>query len=531
MTDNTGETISKRKFLQSIGMIGGSAAVYTAMQGLGITHAATASNPPEMATDGNGKKIIILGAGLSGMTMAMEMSKKGYDCKIIEARSFVGGRCQSARKGTVIEEVGGERQVCNFEDGQYLNIGPWRIPAEHKATIYYCNKLGVPLEPMLNESNHNIYYSENIEGPLNGKRLKLIEARIDRHGNIAELLAKAARSGKLDDDLSAEDVELLIDHLRSTGLLDRRELNYRANRARGYADYPGAGMDGGKLSEPHDFSDILKVKLGSLYHTADHPAVMFQVVGGMDQLAFALEKQLKPGTITFNSEVTNINHSPEGVQITCMDTKSGAETIVEGDYCISTIPYPVLNKISSNLSQELKDAIKSAFSGPAYKIGLQMDYRFWEKEEMIYGGSSYSDLEFHGETNYPSSNLHGDKGVILGNYIFGLAGSVALSNMSVADRIEHALNIGEKLHPGKYRKHFNGNAISMAWHKDKYSLSGAAGWFPRGIRKNLPTILKGESRVLFSGDGASPYNVAWMIGAFESAWATMTELDKRVAQM
>lgn len=528
---NDNNILSKRDFLQSIGMIGGSAAVYTAMQGMGIAHAATAEAPPKLSSEGSGKKILILGAGLSGMALAYEMAKKGYDCQIIEARSFAGGRCQSARKGTVLEEIGGERQVCNFEDGQYLNIGPWRIPAEHTPTIHYCHELGVELEPMINESVHALYYSENIEGPLKGKRLKQIETKIDRDGNVAELLAKAARGGKLDDQFGEEDIERLISYLTGTGLLDRRELNYRANRARGFASYPGAGLDGGELSEPMNFKEVLKVKLGNIYHTADHPAVMFQVKGGMDQLAFALERALKPGMITFNSEVTFINQNPDSVKVTYVDTKTGKETEIEGDYCVSTIPYPVLNKISSNFSEDLIDAIKSARGGPAYKIGLQFSERFWETQEMIYGGSSYTDLQYHGETSYPSADLHGQKGVMLANYIFGGAGSVALSNMSLEERVEHTLNIGEKLHPGKFRKYYNGEAISYSWHKDKYALSGAAGWFGRGIRKNLPRILEGEPRMLFSGDGASPYNAAWMIGAFESTWATMAEIDKRAAQM
>lgn len=531
MTDEIKSLQTKRDFLQALGVIGGSAAVYTAMQGMGIAQAATAEKPPVMSTEGKGKKVIILGAGLSGMAMAYEMSKKGYDCKIIEARAFVGGRCQSARKGTVLEEVGGEKQICRFEDDQYLNIGPWRIPAEHKPVIHYCHKLGVPLEPMINESVHALIYSENMEGPLKGQRIKQIEAKIDRHGYVAELLAKAATGGKLDDELSEEDIEGLLDYLRGTGLIDRKELNYRANRARGFSSYPGAGLDGGEMSEPYAMSDILKLKLARIYHTADHPAVMFQVKGGMDQIAFALEDNLPNGIITFNSEVTDIYQDEDKVRITYKNTSSGEENVMEGDFVISTIPYPVLTKIPTNFSQELTDAIKTARGFPAFKVGLQFDNRFWEKEEMIYGGSSYTDLQYHGETSYPSGDLHGEKGVILANYIFGGAGSVALSNMSPAERAEHALDIGEKLHPGKYRKHYNGNAISYSWHKDKYALGGAAGWFPRGIRKNLPTILKGEKRVMFAGDGASPFNAAWMVGAFESAWQAMAELDKRAAQM
>ena len=55
--------MTKRTFLQSVGMIGGTAAVMTAMQGWDIGFASEMDRPPELSTDGKGKKVIILGAG------------------------------------------------------------------------------------------------------------------------------------------------------------------------------------------------------------------------------------------------------------------------------------------------------------------------------------------------------------------------------------------------------------------------------------------------------------------------------------
>ncbi|MBT5187635.1 MAG: flavin monoamine oxidase family protein [Kordiimonadaceae bacterium] len=530
MTDNSYD-LSKRDFLQAIGMIGGSAAMYTAMTGLNMAQASSLEEPPELSSEGKGKKLLILGAGLSGLAIALEMQKKGYKCEIIEARDHEGGRCQSARKGKVIQELGGEKQVCNFEHGQYLNIGPWRIPAEHKAVIHYCRELDVELQPMINESGYGIFYNQGIEGALKGKRLRQVDVAIDREGNIEELLAKAVNDGSLDDKLSAEDKEGLLEYLATTGLLDRKELFYRANRARTYENYPGTGLDAGKMSEPYEISELLKVKLGMRAQTADHPAVMFQAKGGMDQIPFTMSKALKRGTIKYNREVTNIIHSEDNVKVTYKDLKSGREKTLTADYCITTIPFSVLNGIDNNFSPELKDAMKSASSSPAYKIGLQFDRRFWEEDDMIYGGESRSDIPDHYTTSYPSADLYGKNGgVVLSNYKFG-GGSVQLSNNTVAERIEHALMIGEKLHPGNYRKHFNGNAISMSWHKDKYSLGGASSYRSNRLRrKHIPTVLKGEKRMLFSGGGISPYHSAWMTGAIEGAWATIADLDKRVAQ-
>ena len=536
MTDQLNDFagISKRDFLQKLGMIGGSAAIYTAMQGLEMVHASALDQPPMLSNAGDGKKVVILGAGLSGLVTAIELSKKGYDCHIIEAREHSGGRCQSARKGKVIQELGGERQVCNFENNQYLNIGPWRIPAEHRAVIHYCRELDVELEPMLNKCVHTYYYSEGVDGALKGKRIRQVEVDVDRAGHIQDLLAKAATNGNLDEYFSAEDKEKLLEYLASTGLLDRRELNYRANRARGheFGQYPGTALEAGKLSEPIEFGELLNFKLGTRWQTADHPAIMFQAKGGMDQIAFGMERALKPGSITHNSEVTNILNKEDNVELTVLNTNSGDTSTINAEFVISTIPFSVLNSVENNFSEEIKDALRSATSSPAYKVGLQFTRRFWEEDEMIYGGSSFSDIEDHYQTSYPSSDLFGKNGaVMLANYKFG-GGSVELSNNTIAERVEHALSCGEKLHPGKFRKYYNGNSITMAWHKDKYSLGGASSFRSARLRnKHIPTIIKGEKRVIFSGGGVSPFHSAWMTGAIEGAWHMMTEFDKRIAQV
>ena len=523
--------LTKRTFLQTIGMLGGSAAAYTAMSGLNLTAQATASEPPKLMANGQGKKVIILGAGVSGLVCAYELMQKGYDCTVIEARPFAGGRCQTARNGSIIQETGSEAQHCEFTHDQYFNIGPWRIAAEHHGTIHYCHEAGVSLEPLINKSPQGYIFSENIDGPLKNTRLRIIETEIDRAGNVAELLAKSAQEGLLDEKLSGDDVEQLIEYLRSTGLIDRRLLDYRPNKARGYSKYPTTGHDAGTLSDIKSLQEILKVKLAATYDTADHPAVMFQIQGGMDQLPKMLSKKLPGNSVHYNAEVTDIMQNDDGVKVSYKNPDSGDVSSTSGDYCISTIPFSVFGGINNNFAPNLQDAIKSSRSAPAIKVGLQMKRRFWEQDDMIYGGHSYSDIPGHNLISYPSSELFArDRGgVLLAAYRWGNQG-VMVSNMSNEDRAEFALSIGEKIHPGQYRQNYNGQAISVGWHKMKYSMGAAIGWSARNRQNKLPIVINGDKRVLFSGDGLSPFNSGWMIGAIEAAWITIADLDKRVSQ-
>ena len=529
MTDQN-NTVTKRDFLASIGMVSGTAAMMTAMSGWDMSLASTMTEPPKMSTDGNGKKILILGAGLSGMVCAIELAKKGYNVEVLEAQSTAGGRCMTARKGTVIEDVGGERQVIDFDHGHYLNVGPWRIPAEHHSTIYYCQQLGVELEPFINKANAAYYYSEKSTGKLAGKPVRQGDVDIDRAGHIYEMLAKCVTGGALDETLTQEDQEMLLEHLKATGLIDRRELNYRANLARGWEDFPTTGMDMGKLADPYELRDLMALKIGARYEEADHPPLLFQPKGGMDQISRAMERAIPNGVITYNAEITNIAQTNDGVNVRYKDTRTGAENTKSADYCISCLPFPLLNKISNDFSPEIMAGIKAPASDPIVKQGHQFSHRFWEKEEDIFGGVSANDHPHSLVIAYPNSNFFGTNGGVLLTAYARKAGCIELSNMSIKEREEVGLAIAEKIHPGRARKYYNGKFASLAWHRQKYALSAWVKWSRRNINRHMPNLVKGERRVIISGNGMAPLHNGWMFAAIESAWRSMEDLDKRVAK-
>jgi monoamine oxidase len=126
--DSQGGIVSRRDFLEKLGGIGGTALLMTGMSALGFGIASAAVAPPALTGGGKGKSVIVLGTGVAGLTSAYELSNAGYDVTVLEARDRVGGRSWTARKGSKIHEIGGEEEVCEFDEGQYINPGPWRIP-------------------------------------------------------------------------------------------------------------------------------------------------------------------------------------------------------------------------------------------------------------------------------------------------------------------------------------------------------------------------------------------------------------------
>ena len=108
--------------------------------------AAQAGPRPALTGGPNGTKVIVLGAGLSGLVTGYELGKLGYDVRILEARDRVGGVNWSVRRGSTHTEAGpnGETQVCKFDEGMYFNGGPWRLPHWHTGVLGYCKELSVP---------------------------------------------------------------------------------------------------------------------------------------------------------------------------------------------------------------------------------------------------------------------------------------------------------------------------------------------------------------------------------------------------
>jgi monoamine oxidase len=523
-----GAILSRREFLYRAAAVGGTGLLLNTLNAWGAGMDSIASGPPQLGGSGAGKTIVILGAGIAGMTAAYELGKLGYTCRIVEARPFAGGRCQTARRGVTLKEYGAEALTCGFDEGLYINHGPWRIPFNHQSTLHYTRLFQVPLEIMVNDNDTSWVYHEGGSGPLAGKRQRQVEIKADMRGHVAELLAKAVRDDRLDQPLSADDKALLLDYLVHEGHLSRADLQYRGNDGRGYKINPGAGMDPGAgiPSDPLGFKDLLASKLGNVYsavHDFLQQATMFQPVGGMDSIARAFEKRVGKD-IRYGAVVQAIRQQDNGVRVDYRDAVTGETGSLRGDFCLCTIPLSVLGGIDTDCSPQFKQAIKAAFYVPVGKIGLQMKRRFWEEDDLIYGGHIRTDIDGIGDISLPSTGWQSQKGVLLGYYNFADK-ATEISAMTHEERVEFALSAGQKIFPA-YRESFE-SAFSVAWHRVPYNLGGWAGWTPQTRQSAYPVLLEGEGRLMLAGEHLS-YLGGWQAGAIESAWQQIAKIHKRV---
>src|SRR5258708_948118 len=234
--------VSRRDLLSLIGAVSGSAAMYHAMTSLGFASDSGYKGPIKLEGDPKGASVLILGAGLAGMTAALELRNAGYKVQVLEYNARAGGRNWTLRGGDSFTELGGFTPTRAFQPGRFINPGPWRIPYHHRALLDYCKRLGVALEPFI-QLNYNAFL--HASRAFDGVPQRVRAVRADFQGQVSELLAKATKQGALDEAVSRDDQEILLQALRSWGALDR---NYRYNanlvsaEYRGYAEAPGGGL-------------------------------------------------------------------------------------------------------------------------------------------------------------------------------------------------------------------------------------------------------------------------------------------------
>jgi monoamine oxidase len=515
-----GKNLSRRNFLGLVGAAGGSTAVYNTALAMGLMQDTGSVATLDLQRAGAaGKKIAILGAGMSGLTVAYELERAGYDVTIIEASRRIGGRVLTLRHGDRIDEMGQE-QVCNFDDDPelYFNAGPARIPGHHRRILHYCKMLQVPLIVKANVSRLAYTHDEKHFG---GKPVRVGRYVTDSRGFMSELLYKAVDQNAFEQPLSAEDRERLLYFAQTYGDLDRKG-RYQGSMRAGY-------KSGGFIREAEYYEDLgFRAILDSRFwqsSNANHEnpewvEPLLEAAGGMDNIVKAFVRNVK-SPILLNAQVQSIQLQQNGVDV--VYNHKGERKKISADFCFNSIPSYLMAGIPNNLPDDYRQGLSSLRQGWGFKIGLQMKERFWEREG-IYGGMTDTNQRIS-QIWYPSNGIHGKKGVVLGAYQF-LDTSGFFDRMTPEERIAYAAKCGDKIHEG-YSDYIEAG-VSVSWRRMNHQMGCGSHW-DQDVRDQYYELLQqpagGQHYMI--GDQIS-YHSSWMEGALASAEYALLDLDKRV---
>lgn len=525
-----GDPLTRRAFVNLVGRAGGVGAAYGTLTAMGLLPVPEAyAGRPDLTQRGGGRgvKVAVIGAGISGMVAALELSAAQYEVRVFEAQDRVGGRIRTYRGGDTVVENGSTQPVNWDRDPRlYFNAGPARIPHHHEAILGYCRDLGVPLQVIVNDNRNAYFHDTEAFGGQPQRARRVIN---DTRGAVAELAARALRHD-LDRRISEEDLARVRDFVQTLGGLDE-DYRYRGSSSAGYAEPPG-GPTPGRVLEPLDLVEIAKgttmpwrVIFGERY---DQQATVMEPTGGMDAVARAFHQRTRQ-FITLNAQVTKLQRSGSGARVTWRDRVTRRVQAWEADHVIVTVPLPVVGAIDSDFSPKVKWAVEAGANLyiPAVKVAFQSERRWWEQDHQIYGGISWTNRDIT-QMWYPSSDIHGRKGILVGSYIWTSDIGRSFSAMTPAQRAAAAIADGEHLFPG-YRGLVQ-RPVSVAWSNVPFQGGAWAEWGddPDARRDVYPVLLPPDGPYWFAGEHMSHIN-GWQEGSIRATHHVLQGIQARVA--
>jgi monoamine oxidase len=352
----------------------------------------------------------------------------------------------------------------------------------------------------------------------------------DLHVQIAELRAKATDQRALDKAMPRAEDEQFREFLGFYGSLDGKG-RYVNQDSSGYSFEPGGYAQTGKPLPPLSVRELLPSRAIGLPYIFEHiwnmQPMMLQPIGGMDHIPNAIYDQVRP-LVRLRTAVTGIRRSGERVRI---EHGPGGQA-TEADYCICTLPMPILARIPNDFTAAKKTALAAHAYLPSVKVAFESP-RFWERDNDIYGGLAWTDRA-NENLIYPSERFNDDKGVLVAAYAAGWTNQdnpQKFAAMSHEERLRISRESVEALHPGRSRLLTKG--ATVAWGLTPWS-EGVGPMWPGGpgnkdARPGYAELLKPEGPILFAGEHLS-YQGTWQEGAALSAHEALKLLQSMAAE-
>ncbi|MFN7126746.1 MAG: flavin monoamine oxidase family protein [Allorhizobium sp.] len=284
---------------------------------------------------GKGLKVIVVGAGLAGLTAAANLAEAGAEVIVLEARDRIGGRIFTDRSLGVPVEHG-----ANFIHGFNGNPAA-ELAAKAGATPFF-----------IDQERWQLFQPGGVEPE---------DFEIDDvFDDLEQIAEKAAEEADGDASLSLLDVIELLDPallqepIGNWALTDTYEGEFAAS-----------------LSQ----ISALHVDAGEMFDGPD--AVLRE---GYDRLPTFLGKGLD---IRLGHPVTRIRHTQDGVIVETGNVR------FEADHCIVTVPLGVLKAgriaFEPALPEPQQKAIAAIGFGQLAKVSVAFDAAFWPKDQHFLG--------------------------------------------------------------------------------------------------------------------------------------------------
>lgn len=448
---------------------------------------------------GASQKVLILGAGMAGMSAALELLKLGHDVKILEGQTRAGGRIRTLREP--------------FPEGLYADMGAARIPENHEWTMKYINEYNLKLHPF---------------NPVQGDYLHLMKGKKIRYTSQTPASLENYPVGLSSKELSMGWQGIATTPLEAlnSNLGDPKSLEWPPESIANYDAYSLKEFlkQGGYTTE---ISDLLMIGWEttkgmnmSVLEVIRELSLSFgatrnKILGGNDLLPTKMAESLG-NTIHYGTKVVGIDQSENDVAVHV--TKGGQNETLTADRVICTFPLPIVKKMDfvKTLSKEKQKAIQELTYWDLSRTVLQVSDRYWKNENLNGFAATDQPMEIW-DPNYESDSQRG----LIAAYAKN-DDSQLIAKWSEQQRIDFAFKHINTAFPG-LGNHFEGG-YTKCWKEDPWALGAHCIGTRNQMTRLLPHLMQPEGRIYFAGEHASAYH-GWIQGAIESGNRVAKEIN------
>lgn len=477
-------------------------------------------------------KVIVIGAGLAGLSCAYELSKsrqQAYDIVILEARDRLGGRVRTLTE--------------RFSPGLSAEAGAFWIHHNHKIVNEYLYKLGLTkeLEPGGGETLLYHVKGQRFSNAFNlqatSPNMKALERSIGLGGLVGTCLCPHNIGDLASPDWPPAQVREKYKDKTFTEFLRMHQLGGKSI-TREAVDFMLPWFNW--WDDLDKVSALMLIRDSIISRRMCDPAQWFTLKHGMKQIPIRFGEELAKANddgkrIEINHKARVVGIKQHGASVTATYLlPSGERKDETGDYLVCAIPFSTLREIKplpDNFSSEKKKAIAEMRYVSVARIYLQYQKPFG----VLPDGAGMTDRLFGNlldmtmvQDRVESDRVieNGNRGRIIQAFIVGEQAK-KVSGMNESERADFLQKELEKIFTDPV-DNIKGNPVeasdSICWHDEEWSKGAYPSFTPSEfISLTLKDISQSEGRIHFAGDHTSAYP-GWMEGALQSGKRAAKEI-------
>ncbi len=339
-----------------------------------------------MVTKNIERSVVVIGAGLAGLTAAYELQRAGLSVFVLEAQPRVGGRVHTIKDLFAQQqhaEAGGE-----FIDAQQI----------HPQMHHYITHFGLTLQRVGQGAYADLYYFQHKTGDARTAKAQIDRETMREVQRFWQAFTRLAHVKVNLDEVGRDPKLALLDRQSVAQWVDNLHLQPLARAL--IEEYLRSDFD-----DPQHLSLLALAHDARLYaHVPSEDIECYRIEGGNDQLPTAMAAALQ-GAIQVATPVTAVNSTEGGITVRYLHGEVNASSLI-----VAT-PLPALRQIrfSPQLPVPLQRAIDELNYSRQVKIHLQYQRRFWRDAAL--SGTTMTDLPL-GRTWEASDGQAGEMGIL-----------------------------------------------------------------------------------------------------------------------